>query len=472
MPRSQAYLAILVVLWVSWVSLSSGCANIVPPQGGPKDTLPPVLISVRPADSSLNFDSRTIVFNFDEYVELNQVQQNLIVSPNPTIAPNVDARLRTVTVRLRDSLEPNTTYYFNFGNAIRDINEGNVFPGFSYIFSTGPDIDTLSFSGKVVLAETGTLDTTLMVMLHRNGDDSALINERPRYVTRQDREGVFRFRYLSPGTYYLYAVKDESRQGRYFGGPQLFAFADDPVVIGENPEPVTLYAFEEEKETPATPTLGLNRGGGGRADERRLRISTNLSSNLQDLLDELTLTFEQPLVRFDSSLLTLHIDSTFRKLSGYRWALDSTRTKITLEGLTWQPGTQYHIIADREFAEDSSGRKLLKTDTISFNTKNLGDYGSLRIRFRNIAQSANPVVQFVQNGRVVNSAPLNGEYFESPIFLPGEYELRILYDRNGNGLWDPGNFFDGRIQPEIVAPIERKITIRNNWDNEFEINLN
>src|SRR6202045_2980966 len=130
------YYFILLVL-ASKIMALTGCANIIPPTGGPRDSIPPRLISVVPKDSSLNFKTSQIVFSFDEYVELKEIRENLVVSPVPKTDPIVDSKLRTITVRLKDTLEPNTTYSLNFGKAIRDVNEGNILKNFDYVFSTG-----------------------------------------------------------------------------------------------------------------------------------------------------------------------------------------------------------------------------------------------------------------------------------------------------------------------------------------------
>src|SRR5687768_13659131 len=144
------FLLIIIILKILVLSVfSSGCANMVPPSGGARDSLPPVLEKVDPPDSSKNFGDKTITFTFDEYVDqIQNITENLLFSPTPNIEPFIDAKLRTVIVRLRDTLEPNTTYYINFGNAIRDINEGNVLRDFTYIFTTGQVIDTLELTGK------------------------------------------------------------------------------------------------------------------------------------------------------------------------------------------------------------------------------------------------------------------------------------------------------------------------------------
>jgi hypothetical protein len=460
----------LIILFISKIVVLGGCANIIPPTGGDRDSLPPLLVKVTPPDSSRGFDTRTITFTFDEYIDNPQeVFKNLIVSPNYTTPPVVETKLRTLTVKIKDTLEPNTTYYYNFGDAIKDINEGNVLRNFSYIFTTGTTFDTLELSGRVILAETGGIDSTLIVMLHRSGEDSAVNKQEPRYFTRVDGKGNFRFQYLPSGTFYLYALRSEGSK-RYFG-KSMFAFADSAIEVRPGTPQVTLYAFEEEKAQP--PSSTINFAGGNRAgskpDERRLRFSTSLSGNVQDLLGNFNLNFDQPLKKFDSTKLTLSTDSAFNPIPS-TWQADSLNKKLTLK-IDWKENTLYNLILDREFAEDSSGRKLLKTDTISFTTKKMTDYGSLKVVFTNIDLSKNPVLQFSQGGQVIKTFPLTGPELNQTLFNPGEYELSILYDANRNGRWDPGNFFEGRKQPELVKPLNKKVTIRPNWDNEFEITL-
>ena len=461
---------LILLFLITKILVFTGCANIIPPTGGDRDSLPPLLLKVTPPDSTKGFNAKTITFTFDEYIDQPQdIFKNLIVSPNYSIQPSIENKLKTLIVRIKDPLEPNTTYYYNFGDAIKDINEGNVLHNLSYIFTTGDTFDTLQLSGKVLLAETGGIDSTLIVMLHKSGQDSAVANENPRYVTRVDGQGNFRFLYLPAGTFYIYALKDEG--GKRYYGKSLFAFADSAVEIKPDPPPVTLYAFAETEDQ--RPTATLNFAGGNRPgvkpDERRLKFSANLSGNTQDLLGDLNLNFEQPLRIFDSTKLRLSTDSAFNATPA-NWQMDSLNKKLTLK-INWKENTRYHLILDKDFAEDSSGRKLLKTDTISFTTKKLADYGSLKISFTNIDLSKNPVLQFSQGGQVIKTFPLNSTELNQPLFNPGEYELSILYDENKNGHWDTGKFFEGKKQPELVKPLNKKITIRSNWDNEFEITL-
>ena len=179
------------------------------------------------------------------------------------------------------------------------------------------------------------------------------------------------------------------------------------------------------------------------------------------------MNFNTPLRVFDSSKLVL-ADTTYSKLV-YTTALDSSRKQLTIR-TKWKPGNGYHLILDKDFAEDSAGRKLLKSDTLSFKTRSEADYGQLRLRLRNIDTSQHQVLLFVQNEQVVFSVAIPGNVVDLPLFNPGEYQLRLLYDRNRNGKWDAGNFKEKR-QPELVKPVDRAINVKANMDNEFDITL-
>jgi len=463
---------LVLLIAISGMISGSGCANIVPPQGGPRDTLPPVLLDVNPPDSTLNFRGNRITFTFDEYVNLEEVQNNLLFTPTLPTTPDVQQRLKTIVVRLRDTLEPNTTYIFNFGNAIRDYNESNILKNFVYTFSTGPALDSLQLSGKVVLAETGAVDTTLTVILHRSLADSAIAKERPRYVSRLDAQGNFLFKNLPPGTFAIYALGDAGIARRYQGKNQTVAFSDSPVIVRNSMAPVELLAFKEAVTAPASagtpvPPRGTRPGA---TENNRLRYTSNITNGAQqDLLRNLVLSFEQPLRTFDSAALSLTTDSTYQPV-GYSLQLDSSRKILTI--LTpWIEGRQYNLITKKEFAEDTLGRRLLKSDTISFNTKKATEYGSVTVRLKNVVPAQNPVLQFVQNNQVVSAVAIGSGAYSQPLFLPGDYELRLLFDSNGNGTWDPGRLFNGRRQPEVVRSLNRRITVKTGSNNDFEVTL-
>ncbi|HMH24130.1 MAG TPA: Ig-like domain-containing domain [Puia sp.] len=477
--KSGLFLFSLISIVIIGTTGNIGCANIVPPLGGPRDTLPPVLVSVSPRDSSYHFNAAKIIFNFDEYIDAKDLREQLIVSPVPKVDPIVDFKLRTLTVRIKDTLQPNTTYFFDFGNAVHDYNEENVLKHFSYVFSTGGYIDSAGLSGKVILAATGKADSTLIVILHRKMDDSAVVKEKPRYITRVDTNGRFSFRYLQPGTYALYAMKDEGGTRRYLSRGQLFAFADSPVVVGVRSNPITLYAYAEALEArPKTTTTTKpaatkpSEKSKEKEKDRRLQFQTSLGTGDFDVLDTFHIQFTNALQVMDPSRIRFtDRDYTDIAPSLYHFTADSTNKKFWLF-YDWKVDTKYHLILNKDFAQDSAGKKLLKTDTISFQTKNETQYGEVRIRIPNLDLSRYPVLQFVQNDAVKFSYIFSTrKEFRTRLFTPGEYELRILYDKNRNGVWDSGEFFFYHCQPEIVQPIRRKFNVKGNWDNDADIIL-
>ncbi len=455
------FLAVLLTFKILF--LSAGCANIIPPTGGPRDTLPPVLIQATPKDSSLNFKEKRISLYFNEYIDVQNYQENLIVSPTLKSVPIVEGKLHNLTIRIKDTLDANTTYSLNFGNAIRDINEGNELKNYTYVFSTGSTLDNKQFSGHVVLAESGKIDSTLFVLLHRRGDDSAVAKERPRYYAKLTGKGDFIFKNLPSGTFYLYALKDEGGNKRYSSASQLFAFAEKPVVIGENNRPDTLYAYVEAVEPPvktATRPVAPVKDKG--TADRRLIVQTSLDGTQQDLLSFFSLLFASPLKNFDTTKIVFS-DYRYQPLKYVSFSSDSLFKKFTLR-YTWQPDSTYHLILDKSFAEDSSGRKLLKIDTITFKAKKLSDYSRLRLRFPKLDLGKNPVLQFVQSEKVIDSAALTTREFNRQMYKPGDYELRILYDQNKNLKWDPGNFFGKHQQPEKVFLLPKALKIKAGID--------
>ncbi|GAA4742626.1 Ig-like domain-containing protein [Flavisolibacter ginsenosidimutans] len=463
--RRTAFFLFALGFVVFWAVLSTGCANIIPPSGGPRDSLPPHLISVSPRDSTRNFHGNRIVFTFDEYIaDPQDLPNTLLFTPTFEVNPEIAIRAKTVTLRFRDSLLPNTTYTFNFGNAIRDVNEGNAIKNFTYVLSTGPVLDSLSLSGKVILAETGKVDSSLIVMLHRNRTDSAVIKDRPEYFARLDGAGNFRFQNLPRDTFALYALGDAGTIRRYQDTSKLFAFANDPVIPGVTKD-LVLYAYRSRQPSAATSAAR----NGNNTTEKRLRFSANPSGGNLDLQSDFSLNFQSPLRSFDSSKVLLTTDTTFAPVR-YTVSLDSLRTTLRLRS-AWAEGKRYNLILNKDFADDSAGRKLLKTDTLNFTTKKLSDYGKLNIRIRNLDTSRNPVLQFLQNDGVVFSVNIKGGVYRSTLFNPGDYDLRILYDTNNNGKWDPGRFFGAKRQPEIAQPVSRKIVVKAGGDNDFDVTL-
>lgn len=461
----------VVILSLPFLVIETGCANIIPPQGGPRDSIPPVLLKVIPGDSSLRFNAKKIDFYFDEYIEVQDAFSNVLVSPLPNNSPVIESRLRDLTVRLKDTLITNTTYIIDFGNAVKDFTEGNVAKNLRYVFSTGNYIDSLEIKGQVLLAESGKIDSTLIAILHTQAEDSAVVRNRPAYLSRLDQNGQFHFKNLPAKKFYLYALKDESGSRRYTSESQLFAFADSVINTTNPPDSLKLYAFVAKPQItssniPAETTKSKEKSG----TDKRLKYQTSLQNDQQDLLENFNFIFESPLKRFDTTGIKLYIDSTYSPVDSIRFEKDSTQKTWKLI-TPWKEGQSYHLVLQKGAAEDSLGRQWQKADTINFATKRTADYGRLKIRLRGLELKHSPILLFMQGEQIFRSVFLNGSVIEDNLFPPGEYPIRILYDENKNGKWDTGLFFGKRIQPEKVQPLEKKIIVKSNWSNEYEIDI-
>lgn len=439
----------------------SGCANIVPPGGGPRDSLPPVAVASSPKDSGTFVKEQKISIIFNEFVELKNANEKIIISPYPVKEPVYEYKLRTVTVRLKDSLLPNTTYNINFGDAIVDLNEGNVLKNFEFSFSTGASIDSNSFSGKVILAETGETDSTMFALLYKKQEDSTVAKEKPMYVARVDAQGNFRFNNLPAGQFYVYALKEEDGNKRYNSPLEQFAFLDSAVNIGATTPTVQLYAFAAEKQKPKTQSVQVDKTKG-------LLGAANIAAGAFDFLDTFTITFPKPVRTLDVSKIKLVQDSV-QTTSNFTVKNDSVRKQIQIIN-NWKPGSKYQLFLDKGYATDTSGLAVLKVDTLAFRVKAEKEYGSLRIRFTGIDTGRHPVLLFYNNKELVGGYTFNGKEFYSKLFKPGNYKIAILYDVNNNGRWDAGDYFSKpRRQPELVQPINKEVMVKDNWDNELVI---
>lgn len=449
-----------------WSVVLPGCANIQAPMGGAKDTIPPVLVKVSPAENTINYKGSVIRFEFSEYIKLDNLNENLILNPPSDRFPLFVSKLRNLNVKLQDTMQPNTTYTINFGNAIKDVNEGNPIRNFSFSFSTGPYIDSLELAGHIINAETGMPDSTLTLILHVKSDDSTVAKEKPRFVTRPNGHGVFHFDHLPSGTFYIFGLKDEGMK-KYTSNQIPFAFYDSVVTAGST-DSIFLRAFVGEKEpekAPKTPSLSKTEKEG--KEEKKLRFTSSASAG-QDLLSPLTLDFTRKLKAFDSSKIRL-TDTLFNSLGNYRIEEDTSGKQLRLH-IAWKDDADYKLILDQGFATDSTGATTSKPDTVNFKTKPESEYGSLKLTITGIDMSKHPVLQFVESAEVTKSVPLAGSVYTIKLFKPAQYNLRILYDANQNGIWDTGNYWK-KIQPEVVMPIEQSINVKANWDNEFEFNL-
>ena len=221
-----------VLLVLIPVFFSPSCANTTQaPTGGDKDTIPPVLLKVSPekGTTGVKLTGQEFVFTFDEYVKIKNLQ-NIYLSPPLKKPVKAKTRGKSVIVYFEDdTLAANTTYTIDFTDALADNNEGNVFPGFTYVFSTGESVDSLMITGLVQDCNTLSPVKGAKVLLYKNHADSAIFLERPAAAAITDDWGFFSIRNIQDTLYRLYAITDANNDNRYNSESELVAFCDTAI---------------------------------------------------------------------------------------------------------------------------------------------------------------------------------------------------------------------------------------------------
>ena len=232
-----------VLLVLIPVFFSPSCANTTQaPTGGDKDTLPPILLKVSPekGTTGVKLTGQDFVFTFDEYVKIKNLQ-NIYLSPPLKKPVKAKTRGKSIIVYFEDdTLAANTTYTIDFTDALADNNEGNVFPGYTYVFSTGDSVDSLMITGLVQDCNTLSPVKGAKVLLYKNHADSAIFLERPAAAAITDDWGFFSIRNIQDTLYRLYAITDANNDNRYNSESELVAFCDTvirPVTVVDDSLP-------------------------------------------------------------------------------------------------------------------------------------------------------------------------------------------------------------------------------------------
>ncbi|TWJ03480.1 Ig-like domain-containing protein [Mucilaginibacter frigoritolerans] len=223
-----------------------GCANRQLPQGGPRDHDPPKLLKATPPNETRFFKAKVIQLDFDEFFKLTNTYTEITMSPAPAKTPDYKIKNKSLIITLKDSLEKNTTYVINFGKAIADVNESNLLKNFTYVFSTGAHIDSLSLSGKVINTVTGEREKEATVMLFTLKQDSTNFGKkRPTIFTTTDTAGNFSLNNLHPDTYRLYALKEKTPNKIYDKDDELIAFNTKDIHLTKDTENIQLKLFQQ-----------------------------------------------------------------------------------------------------------------------------------------------------------------------------------------------------------------------------------
>lgn len=462
-----------------------GCANITSPTGGKRDIVPPRIVSLSPQDSQKNIRIDRIELYFNEYITLNNPVKEVQLSPILPIAPTVTGVNKHVVVKIVDSLlEPNTTYRLSFGDAIKDLHEGNVFKGYTYTFSTGAYFDSLQLWGKVTNAATGTFDLegVKVLLYYASDNDSAIVRQKPRYVTTVEKDGQFSFKGLPPRAFRIYALKDGNENLTYDGpvAGEMAGFMDNNVLPGDTSiAAIHLRIFAEELDTTsrrhidsAANTKEQRRMGGVQAAPTAgfvYLVNIDTSDKEKKTFDvnlPVKITFgAQP--QLNTGKISLGYDSAGKQVDvNVKYEYDSIHKVLKVAPPVWKENTLYTLRLPKGFARDSAGQDLAPSK-YSFRTKEEDDYGEITVRLPAKYRGNDYLFRVQMEKDSVYQKPVTDTIVKLRYLQPGKYIFRVIADKNHNGKWDAGKLLE-RIQPEEVIPRKEELVLKSGWRHNID----
>lgn len=210
--------------------LVASCARMGQPDGGWYDEVPPKVVGATPGERATKVNQQKLEIRFSEYIKVDNPTENIIFCPPQLEMPEIKATGKSVKIELKDTLMPNTTYTIDFSNAISDNNEGNPMGNYTYVFSTGEQIDTLEVSGYVLEAETLEPVKGSLVGLYSNLEDSAFTTQPMLRVGRTDGDGQFRIRGIAPGKYRIFSLMDSDGDYKLSQRGEMLGYSHDIIV--------------------------------------------------------------------------------------------------------------------------------------------------------------------------------------------------------------------------------------------------
>ena len=515
-----------LIIWV--VFAISSCALVVAPTGGPKDTKPPVAISYLPDSAAVNFNAKVIKIQFNEFIQLKDLQSQLVVSPPMQHPADIRAKLKFLNITIRDTLKPNTTYAFNFGSALADLNEGNALDGFKYVFSTGPYLDSLVLTGTVADAFNQTTQKGVYVMLYDTYTDSLPFKKIPSYFGKTKENGSFKITNIKPGTYKVVALKDVNSNYRYDSPDESIGFIDTLFHINANAA-IQMSIFKEAARKQYikrswTPEFGhlqlvFNRP----TKEAKVKVVDNPSAlqlwtthhdtvdiwlpnyssdSIKAVVEENhkvldTLHLEMPdkkskLRRFRFSLLSNNASSAFDLNSAlvlvYNHPLAAINAdliqvknynttipfaaKISNEkanraeiNAAWIEDSTYTLTCKKGALTDIYG---LPSDSVQLklHLHQLNYYGTLQLKVQ-LPHAGPALIQFVdEKDNVMREKRIARDSTLYFDFLPPmTYRIKYIADTDNNGEYTTGDYLQHR-QAEQVIYYPGPLKLRSNWDLE------
>ena len=289
--HSNTYRLLYIPIVFLFLLSFTDCAKKGRPSGGLRDTIAPVILRSAPENFTINFKNNEIRITFDEFIKLKDISKELIISPPLKYAPVITplSVSKVLKIKILDTLKDNTTYSFNFGNSILDNNEGNLFPNYKYVFSTGSYIDSLTLKGTAVdalLPKTDFPTTVVLYQVDQSYKDSLVFLEKPTYITTTINEtNNFELSNLKQGTYQLIALKEQTRNYTFQPKTDKIGFYKDLITIPTD----SLFELKLFKEVPdfkpTRPKLeSSNRisfGYEGKTDNYQITLLTPMEDDFQ-----------------------------------------------------------------------------------------------------------------------------------------------------------------------------------------------
>lgn len=511
------------------------CARVGSPVGGAKDTIPPQVVSTNIDSSRVNVprDIKELRIDFDEYIALKDINKQLIISPPlkkmTKILPSGMAN-KYLLIKWEDTLQANTTYNFNFGNAIVDNNENNPLKYYNFAFSTGEKIDDLYISGELksllVDKEKKSEEASLVVGLYQE-KDSMDYRQKPYYITIADPDGYFELNYLSPGKYRILGFEDTNSNSVFDAGKEKVGFIKEAIVLDKsisglnlnlfpsqkaqkyqemkevpggilmtfegNPEKVKVLSINEKlqdyKVTHSPKSDSITIWFDAKKNNIGIANSENLKFSYDDGIKQDTVSVfyryntknEMTISNVKSNLLAPNKDFVITsnywvdKIQPEKWTLvsDSISQDFTAKISEKNPfeieiksnfkeGKKYSLTVPKE-SVSSFYESILKSYRFDFEADKMENYGIFILTIEN-APKDNFWVQLLNEGGNVVYSKYGKEYvltFNS--LKPGKYNVRILVDENGNGIWDSADFAT-KTFAEAVYLLEKKVEIRPLWE--------
>ncbi len=512
---------------VALIILAS-CARPGSPDGGPKDETPPEILGEYPANKTTEFKGNSFSVEFDEYVKLKDINKQFFVSPPLNGKPQFKLVKKELRVIFKeDTLKPNTTYRFFFGNAITDLNEGNVLKNYAYTISTGSYIDSCRVEGLVVDAFHKSPIKECSVWLFDAIEDTV---RNPMYVTRADENGKFLLENLRPDSFYIVAVQDANVDRMYTPSVESGGFYPNKVLASADSvfqDTIQLAFFREEKQELGADYKRFS-------DSTRLIVSTNrpcdscylVNTNFQPTVSQYFSTNRNDSMVFyilpgqdsvyfqiadadslvSDTIVLRNIPSAkkpeLKKMTPfvqtvipnspckveYNLPVDTQQFQARIMNMvdSAQYNTPVNWISEFSFEVkldtlkeaivylDSGNVKsifgdVLGIDSIGCKQGKVEDFGNLNIKVNhNLSQ---PILLLLDaKGQIVESRKMTHDLQVFRNMKPGKYQLYLINDENTNGHWTPGDVAEMKLS-EPVFIYKETIDVRANWDFELEWNV-